>query len=137
MFANVDQVVDDEDEDDQTRDAFYGHRRKPNGDPWPRFIPAPYQVVVPVVLVVSLYVMITDYTWFTIYSVIVLVALAALGGIILLISKNWDQPVLRVPREVATRSIDSGWNRICPMLVIEPKHSDPEPDLIEPSESTA
>lgn len=117
--------------------AFCRHRRKANGEPWPRFIPAPYQVVTPVVLVFLLYVLVTDYTWIAIYSLIGLVALAAIGGVLRLVSKNWNQPFLRVPREVATRSIDSGWNRICPMLVIEPKPSGPESDLIEPSESTA
>jgi len=139
FFGNIPTFIGNgaDDEDDQTRDTFYGHRRRPNGQPWPRFIPAPYQVVAPVVFVISAYVLITDYTKFTIYGVIGLVVLAALGGVILLISKNWNQPLLKSPREIAVRSIDSGLNKVCPMLIIVPKASDPEPDLIEQSESTA
>lgn len=118
---------------------FSPHRRRANGQPWPRFIPAPYQVVLPAAFLISSYRLITDSTRYTIYGLIVLAVTMALGGLLLLISKNWNQPVLKAPREVAARSIDSGYNKMCPMLIIVPKpsDSDPESDLIKSSDSTA
>jgi len=123
------------DADEKNQQPFFSpHRRRANGQPWPRFIPAPYQIVLPILTVTTLYWLITEYTYDTIFVSICILVMIPLGGVLMLISKNWDQPALKGPREVAIRSIDSGWNKACPLLTIVPKPSEPEP---ESSDSTA
>jgi|GEM_PF-2803968 len=113
-------------EDNKYDDFFLGHRKKANGDSWPRFIPAPYQVALPILALGFIFFLVTTQLRYTLYGAGGVLGLMVLGGLVTLLLKGWNQPAVKGVREITNVAIGSRWDKICPILVVEPKStSDP------------